>query len=560
VARAIPPDVVTKDEEEHVKRLRLSLFLIGVALAVSALPLSQAGAGTADTKRYIVVFGGSYAVDGNYAVGGDYAVNDEYAVDDEYAVGDQYAVGSCYAVDGSYAVGPAYAVGSCYAVAHDYAVGLVTLAGGTVTKDMMNQIGVLVVESANEAFAEIMRTYAVLNGYAVVEEVAEDFTWTAPAAPGGGGPEETDDTLESQQWSMRQIRTADAHKIQAGWRAVDVGILDTGIDVTHPDFDDDGTPGGGTNVDCARGHDSVPKGPSTGIPLACADNHFHGTHVAGIVAAQANGLGVTGVAPNVTLVPIKVCDSSGFCYASAAVDGITYAGDIQLDVLNMSFFADDGELLASTECKPNSDPQLRAFAEAVNRAVRYAVKRGATPIAAAGNSDTSAGDPVQDLDPNPGPQLSSSDGCQVVPQESPGVIAVAALSTTKQKTGYSSWGDGVDVAAPGGNGTGRCDRAVLSTFPVAMGAYGCVSGTSMASPHAAGVAALIVSQVGRLGSDGDVKSSPAKVRDLLLATTIDQGASGVDVCFGHGRVDALRAVQRDTSTLSDPEITTCVNP
>jgi subtilisin family serine protease len=559
-----------------VKRLRLSVLILGVALAVGMLPLSQAGAGIAETKRYLVVFGGSYAVDGNYAVddeyavedqyavgdeyavgdqyavGEDYAVGDKYAVGDEYAVGDQYAVGNCYAVDGSYAVGPSYAVGSCYAVAHDYAVGLVTAAGGTVTSDLMNQIGVLVVESANEAFAEIMRTYAVLNGYAVVEEVAEDFTWTAPAGPGGGGPEETNDTLESQQWSMQQIRTADAQKIQAGWRAVDVGIIDTGIDVTHPDFDDDGVPGGATNVDCARGHDSVPKGPSPGIPLPCVDNQFHGTHVAGIVAAQANGLGVTGVAPNVTLVPIKVCDSSGFCYASAAVDGITYAGDIKLDILNMSFFADDGELLASTECKPNSDPQLRGFAEAVNRAVRYAVKRGATPIAAAGNADTAAnGD-------NPGPHLSSTDECQVVPQESPGVVAVAALGVDKQKAGYSSWGEGVDVAAPGGTNNGACNTRVLSTFP--LGTYGCISGTSMASPHAAGVAALIVSQIGRLGSDGDVKSSPAKVRDLLIATTIDQGAPGDDVCFGHGRVDALRAVQGDTSDVSDPQVTTCVNP
>jgi lantibiotic leader peptide-processing serine protease len=520
-----------------VKRLRLSLLIAGVALAVGALPLAQAGAGTADTKRYLVVFGGQYAVDGNYAV------DDTYAVGDEYAVEDQYAVGSCYAVDGSYAVGSGYAVGSCYAVAHDYAVGLVTLAGGTVTSDLMNQIGVLVVESANAAFTDIMRTYAVLNGYAVVEEVAEDFTWTAPQVA-GGGPDDTNDTLESQQWSMQQIRAPEAHAVQAGWRAVDVGILDTGIDATHPDFDDDGlVPGGTTNVDCARGRDSVPKGPSPGIPLPCVDNAFHGTHVAGIVAAQANTVGVTGVAPNVTLVPVKVCDTSGFCYASAVVDGITYAGDIQLDVINMSLFADDGELLASTECKPDADPQLRAFAEAVNRAVRYAGKRGATTVVAAGNSDT---------------ELSSSDDCQVVPQESPGVVDVASIGRTKQKASYSSWGE-VEVAAPGGTANGRCDIGVLSTFPVAMGAYGCIQGTSMASPHAAGVAALIASQHGRLGRDGDVKISPDKVKDLLYRTTIDQGAPGRDECFGHGRIDALRAVKGDTSRTYDSSLTACVN-
>ena len=509
-----------------MNRIRLFFLIAGVALAVGLLPLSQAGAGTADTKRYLVVFGGTYAVDG------------------EYAVGDQYAVGSCYAVGSDYAVGPAYAVGSCYAVDHDYAVTLVTLAGGTVTNDLMNELGVLVVDSANASFATVMNQYAVLNGYAVVEEVGEDYTWTAPKVTGGGGPDSTADLVESPQWSMQQIRTAEAHTIQAGWRAVDVGILDTGIDASHMDFDDDGLiPGGPTNVDCARGHDSVSQGPGIGIPMPCVDNQFHGTHVAGIVAAQANTTGVTGVAPNVTLVPVKVCEGTeGYCYASAVVDGITYAADIKLDVINMSLFADDDELRASTQCKPNSDPSMRAMSEAINRAVRYATKQGVVTVVAAGNSDT---------------ELDSRDDCQVVPTESPGVVSVSSIGPTKQKASYSSWGD-VEVAAPGGAGTtGDCTTTVLSTFPA--NAYGCIQGTSMASPHAAGVAALIVSQYGKLGSDGDVKISPDKVKDLLFKTSIDQGARGLDDCFGYGRIDALRAVKGDTSKSYDLTLTTCIN-
>jgi subtilisin family serine protease len=497
---------------------------------VGALPLSQAGAGTAETKRYIVVFAGEYAVDGTYAVESTYAVLCNYAVTGSAPVAGEYAVGCNYAVTPEYAV---------YAVAREYAVSLVQAAGATVATDLLQQAGVMVVESPNVLFAEVMRSYAV------VQEVGSDFTWTAPSAPGGGGPDDTNDALESQQWSMSQIRAPEAHAVQAGWRAVDVGILDTGIDATHPDFDDDGVvPGGSTNVDCARGRDSVAEGPSPGIPLPCVDNAFHGTHVAGIVAAQANTLGVTGVAPNVTLVPIKVCDPSGFCYASAVVDGITYAGDIKLDVVNMSLFADDGEIGASTECKPNSDPNLRAFSEAVNRAVRHATKQGVTTVVAAGNSDA---------------RLDSRDDCQVVPQESPGVVDVSSIGPTKQKASYSNFGD-VEVAAPGGAGnTGDCTKTVLSTFPMAMGGYNCIQGTSMASPHAAGVAALIVSQYGKLGSDGDVKLSPDKVKDILFRTTIDQGARGRDECFGYGRIDALRAVTGNTSRSYDSSLTSCTN-
>jgi lantibiotic leader peptide-processing serine protease len=211
------------------------------------------------------------------------------------------------------------------------AKGLVAAAGGTVANDLSRQIGVFVVESTNPALAETLRASSL------IEEVGNDFSWkafdsTEEALAGGatviqdegGGPEPSSDTLEPLQWSMQQIRTEQAHAIQAGRRAVDVGILDTGIDATHADFQD---PLGGTNVDCARGRNSIaflPGGPGVGTPAPCVDNQFHGTHVAGIVAAQANGVGVVGVAPNVTLVPVKVCDASGFCYASAAVDGITY--------------------------------------------------------------------------------------------------------------------------------------------------------------------------------------------------------------------------------------------
>jgi len=416
---------------------------------------------------------------------------------------------------------------------------LVTSAGGAVTNDLSRQIGVLVVESANPAIADTLRASAL------IEEVGNDFSWQG--LPGGGGPEPSADPLESPQWSMQQIHTEQAHAIQAGWRAVDVGILDSGVDGRHVDFQD--PLAGGSNVDCGRGHNSVsflPTGPGVGNPDPCIDNQFHGTHVSGIVAAQANGVGVVGVAPNVTLVPVKVCDASGYCYASAVVDGITYAGDIELDVINMSFFVDDDAFQESTEYKCLDDPTQSAFRIAVERALKYARGQGVTPIAALGNSDDDLANPPEPYD----------NSCDVVPAESPGVIGTTALGAGSQKATYSNWGAGeADVAAPGGSGTtGDCFNTVLSSVP---GGWECFQGTSMASPHAAGVAALIISQFGKLGPDGDVKMPLSKVESYLLSSTIDIGLAGYDECFGHGRIDALRAVQHDTSAAYDAAAPFC---
>jgi subtilisin family serine protease len=407
------------------------------------------------------------------------------------------------------------------------ALATVTAAGGTVTRDLSNQVGVVVVQTQNALFAQ------QIGASTLIESVGRDFSWQGIPL---GGPEETNDPLEALQWDMAMMRVPQAHAVQAGDRRVDVGILDSGIDGHHPDFIVDG---GGTNVDCSRGRNSVeflPLGPGVGNPDPCIDNQFHGTHVAGTVAAQANGIGVVGVAPNVTLVPVKVCDASGYCYASGVVDGITYAGDAKLDVINMSFFVDDDEFQESTEFKCNSDPVQATFRRAVERAIAYAIKKGVTPVAALGNSD-------EDLT-NP----SAADGadCDVVPAETTGVIGVASLGAESEKAGYSNWGFGpTDVAAPGGNGTtGDCLTTILSTLP--GGTYGCIQGTSMASPHAAGLAALIESQYGRL-KGGDVELKPDRVAEIMFGTAIDIGLPGYDECFGHGRIDALRAVTGNTS-------------
>jgi lantibiotic leader peptide-processing serine protease len=411
----------------------------------------------------------------------------------------------------------------------------VKAAGGAVKNDLSKQIGVLYVHSPSPSFA------SALSASGLVESVGADFSWQGIAA---AAPEPQDDPGEALQWDMQQIRTDEAHAIQGGIPAVDVGVLDSGIDGNHVDF----KKGLQSNVDCARGRNSVgvlPPGVAVGTPDPCMDNQVHGTHVAGTIAARANGIGLVGVAPNVTLVPVKVCDTSGFCYASAVVDGITYAGDQKLDVINMSFFVDDNEFQESTEFKCMSDPVQRTFRLAVERAIQYARNQGVTPVAALGNSDEDLAHPSE---PN-------ENDCDVVPAETQGVVGTGALGPQKQKAGYSNYGTGAtDVVAPGGTANGDCTRGVPSTVP---GGYACLQGTSMASPHAAGVAALIVSQFGTLGSDGDVKISPTKVEQYLQSTAVDQGLPGYDECFGNGRIDALRAVTHDTSRLYDSSAPYC---
>jgi subtilisin family serine protease len=417
---------------------------------------------------------------------------------------------------------------------------LVTTAGGTVVTNLARQIGVLVVESDSS------RLLSTLQASPMVDSVGHDFGVKMHA----DAPDPSADPLEPLQWDMQQIRTEEAHAVQAGVPAVDVGVLDSGIDGRHPDFAKNGV----SNVDCARGRDSLavlPPGVAVGTPDPCTDNQFHGTHVAGTIGARANGVGVVGVAPNVTMVPVKVCDSTGYCYASPVVDGITYSGDQKLDVINMSFYVDDNSFQESTEFKCSSDPTQRTFRQAVERAVGYARSQGVTPVAALGNSDQDLAHPV-DEDGQP-----ISNECEVVPAETQGVVGTVALGNKSEKASYSNYGVGMaDVSAPGGNGsTGDCTTTILSTFP--GGGYVCIQGTSMASPHAAGVAALIVSQYGRPGADGDVKLSPQQVESYLQATTIDIGQPGYDECFGNGRIDALRAVTHDTSLAQDETAPDC---
>ena len=439
---------------------------------------------------------------------------------------------------GTFASSPASMAGHGSSLRRRDAVQMVAASGGQVVADMTRSSGVMLVESARADFARAMRAQplvaAVGRNYAWqgIPAASASTTVEAPASVAGGSA----DPLASQQWDMRMIRAAKAQQTEAGWRKVQVGVLDTGIDASHVDF----TSGGRSNVDTGLGRSF------TSDPAVATDSAFHGTHVAGTIAAQINGLGLVGVAPGVTLVPVKVCEGSGYCFADAVIQGIHYAGQARLEIINMSFFVDDSAPLGSTQFKCSSDPDQNAWRLALEREVSYARSRGVALVASIGNDDLDLNHP-EELQAG-----ATDDDCDQLPAETRGVTAVVALGPNGEKASYSSYGDGkADVAAPGGDssqpGTG-CDNQILSTLP--GNTYGCIQGTSMAAPHAAGVAALIVSSFGSF-SGGDVRMPVGSVDRMLKGTSVDIGQDGYDECYGHGRVDAVRAIRAAQAVRDD---------
>ena len=215
------------------------------------------------------------------------------------------------------------------------------------------------------------------------------------------------------------------------------------------------------------------------------DDNGHGTHVAGTVAALTNnGLGVAGIAYNAKVMPVKVLDSTGAGSYTAIINGITYAADHGARVINMSLGG-------------------YSYSASLQEAVNYAWNRGVVIVAAAGNDNTSS------------PSYPAA--CQ-------NVIAVAATDQNDNKASFSNYGAHISVAAPG--------VSILST--VRGGSYAAWNGTSMASPHVAGLAALVISQ--------SPSRTNAQVRQIMEQSADDKGTSGWDKYFGWGRVNAYRAL------------------
>ncbi|HSD83115.1 MAG TPA: S8 family serine peptidase [Anaerolineae bacterium] len=269
---------------------------------------------------------------------------------------------------------------------------------------------------------------------------------------------------------------------------VTIAIIDTGVDLDHSEL----------QANLLTGYDFV---DNDAVP---EDGQGHGTNVAGIAAAALNGTGVAGVAPTAKILPVRVLDNAGNGYESDIAAGITYAAD-HAQVLNLSLGG------------VNSSATMQ-------NAINYAVStRGRLVIAAAGNC---------------GGSNFSANGCQFqnqtfYPAAYSNVMAVAATTSTDEHASFSNAGSYVDVAAPG--------VGIYNTYP--NNAYAAFSGTSQATPHVSGLAALVWAQ--------NPGYAAAQVWSRITSTAVDLGPAGVDAAFGAGRIDVRQALGL-TALRADP--------
>ncbi|MGH2758400.1 MAG: S8 family serine peptidase [Actinomycetota bacterium] len=291
------------------------------------------------------------------------------------------------------------------------------------------------------------------------------------------------DLYSGSLWGIRTVRAEAAWNAATG-RGVTIAIVDSGVDATHEDL----------RANVVPGYDLVDNDADA------SDEAGHGTHVAGIAAAVANnGLGVAGVAPNAKIMPVRVLDADGVGSLSRIEEGVRWAVDHGADVVNLSLSAD-----FITEFLTGGT---------LTDAVNFAWSRGVIPVISAGNES-----------------LFRSELRRAK------AIVVTATTPDDRKASYATgvgfapWG----IAAPGGTSDGGQENMIFSTWWASdEKAYAYAMGTSMATPHVAGAAALLRS----------MGLSPKQTVDRLLNTAKDLGSRGNDSTYGHGRLDVAAAAQ-----------------
>ncbi len=481
------------------------------------------------------------------------------------------------------------------AVTTQHGAEAVAEAGGEVVRENA-AVGVVSVMAGTDFLAKVRqdeRIYGAVANPANDEPPAKDGPspiqdGTGPKRTGEGG--NGNDPLADLQWDMDVIHAPAAHSTEQGDPRVLVAVIDTGVDKSHPDlakaYDTDlsrnfvtdypGADGPCETKDC---HDPV------GI-----DESGHGTHVAGTIVAAADGFGMTGIAPGVRLVDLRAGQDSGLFLLMPTVDALTYAGDIGVDVANLSYFVDPWlyNCPNGLDDSPTERYQQRALIEGTRRAVDYAYRKGVTLVAAAGNEHADLDRPRLDTMSPDFPDGAAKrrrigDDCLVLPTELPHVIQVSALARDGLKADYSDYGlDHITVTAPGGssllaNGRGpSASYQTLSAYPETLAHdeglidadgdprspsvveycrgttcayYRYLVGTSMASPHAAGVAALIVSRYGTADSahSGRLTMDPAQVLKVLRDSATPKACPSPPRLVYQRRAPAYAATCRGTT-------------
>jgi subtilisin family serine protease len=311
---------------------------------------------------------------------------------------------------------------------------------------------------------------AALRADPRVLAVVPDAPMTLQDWPADGAPS---DTLYGSQADLAQIGVPDAWQTTRGDPSVVVAVIDSGVDLTHPDLD---------GVPVVAPHDTYWNNADV------TDEVGHGTHVTGTILAETdNATGIAGIAPASTLMPIKVADDQGGLSFSDILDGVDWAREHGADIINMSL---GGSLT----------PEQVALGQPTFTAARDA---GILMVAAAGNESTDI---------------------RMYPASFVGVVSVSAVDSTDHLADFSNTGKAVDLAAPGVD--------LVSTVP--GGGYESHSGTSMASPHVAGVAALVWAARPGLAVD--------ELEAVLRASAVDLGDPGHDPSYGDGRIDAAAAL------------------
>ena len=486
-------------------------------------------------------------------------------------------------------------------------------AGGTVV-DVTEGAGVALVSSSQAGFLEEVRDAPAVAGAAsnhsvgtsrpgmphrYAEERPAEARAAAPAPANKASKQSKgSEPLADLQWDMAAIgATPDGAWRKATGKGVTVGVIDTGIDASHPDLAKNFSAPLSRNFTMDIPSIDGPCEVATCIDPANVDDGGHGTHVAGTIAAARNGIGIAGVAPDATLVNVRAGQDSGYFFLYETVAALTYAGDAGLDVVNMSFYTDpwlyNCESAADYVSGAVTPAQIadQAFIRStVLAALDYATDRGVTLVGSAGNSHydlalpTRADTTSPDYPPGTNTPRVVTDNCLDLPSEGPDVISVTATGPSGAKADYSNYGLGdVEIAAPGGwfrDGFGTPTfqtpgNMVLSSYPLALaiaeglanpdgtptdgfsvqsctggtcGFYTYLQGTSMASPHVTGVAALAIQAHGQGNKKHGFSLAPVLVRSILERTATDHAcpAGGVEDYTQEGRPADWNAICQGT--------------